>query len=166
MTPVWADLLRNPEKISALYGDVRGIDRLTLRSVNLDRRGPTVTLRLSTNRLPDHPPVDWVEFGCDTVEFHLQFLDVADLSMTGHGLPEDTSLQVIEQENSRVKVEAHGDSTRLAFSCHRSVTIGRLSAWNSRAADGEPTHRYLSPLDRRLHAAPPETWKKNYYGRI
>ncbi|MDH6131531.1 hypothetical protein P3T37_000900 [Kitasatospora sp. MAA4] len=165
MTPHWADLLRNPERISALYQDLSDVQPLVLRSVNLDRRGPTLTQRVSTSGRPDHPPAQWVASHCDTVEFHLQFLDIADFSMAGHRLPATVTLDIRELERSRVELAVRGESVRLGFSCHRSVTIGRLSAWNSRSSDREPTRHYLSPLDRRLHTAPPETWKKNYYDR-
>jgi hypothetical protein len=149
-----------------LYENPADIAPLLLHSVYLDRRGPTVTLRLSTPALPERPPAEWLESGCDHVGFQLQFLDVADLSLTGPDLPAPVALSCTEQDSDRVRVEVRGASVDLGFSSHRSVTIGRISAWNSAAAGEPPLHHYLSPLDRRLYSSPPETWKKNYYGRI
>ncbi|MCX4750556.1 immunity 50 family protein [Kitasatospora sp. NBC_01287] len=166
MTPAWGDFLRNPEKLSGLYENPSSIEPLVLHSVYLDRLGPTITLRLSTTGLPDRMPTEWLAAECDRFEFHLQFLDIADLSMTRARFPASISVDVVARELHRIRVDVLGGSTHLGFSSHRSVTIGRLSAWNSRAPEEQPIHHYLSPLDRRLHSAPPDTWKKNYYGRI
>ncbi|MGF1425932.1 Imm50 family immunity protein [Kitasatospora sp. LaBMicrA B282] len=169
MTPAWADLLRNPEKLSGLYEQPADLDPLVLHSVHLDRRGPTVTLRLSTTRLPEQPPAEWSAAGCDHVEFHLQFLAVAELSLTPARFPAPVGFRFTEPEPDRIRVRLRGAELDLAFAAHRSVTIGRLSAWSAATAPApgeQPVHHYLSPLDRRLHTTPPPTWKKNYYGRI
>ncbi|WP_405883857.1 MULTISPECIES: Imm50 family immunity protein [unclassified Streptomyces] len=77
-------LARNCEVLAPLYGpDPLELSCVRLRSVHLDWRGPTVTLRLDLPA-PSLPlPEEWVAAGVDTVQGQLQFLAVEDLELEG-----------------------------------------------------------------------------------
>ncbi|MFC9329416.1 hypothetical protein [Kitasatospora sp. NPDC057015] len=166
MTLHWVDTLRNPEKLLELYrtGPRAGAPRI--HSLHLNRRGPTLTLRAS---LPDQGELlraDRARPGCDTVEFHLQFLDVGDVRITGGPLPAEAVIEIGELPENRIAVRIDGGRTSIAFTGNRSVSVGRLSTREAATDGPSPVHHYTGRVDALRYSAPPATWEKNYYERV
>ncbi|MFD7985905.1 hypothetical protein ACFV4M_21390 [Kitasatospora indigofera] len=166
MNTHWADTLRNPEKLLELYRTPPRGDVLRIHSLHLNRRGPTLTLRASLPQQAGRLREDRTEPGCDTVEFHLQFLDVADVRVTGGRLPADAAVAITELRESRIAVRIDGGPTDIAFTGNRAVSVGRLSTRAATPDGSSPVHHYTGRVDALRYSAPPATWEENYYARV
>ncbi|WP_106958988.1 MULTISPECIES: Imm50 family immunity protein [Streptomyces] len=80
----WGDRVRKSDVLDALYSDVPPLESLRLRSFHLDWRGPALTLRIDLPAYPgpDRVPPEWSERGHDTLQLHVQFTAVEDLTRT------------------------------------------------------------------------------------
>ncbi|MBZ6108184.1 MULTISPECIES: Imm50 family immunity protein [Streptomyces] len=160
--------LSNPEKISDLYGTVPEVHETRLRSVNLNWRGPTVTLRIDLPGFPRNAPQGWVDDGLDTVQCQLQFLAVQNLSLLKWEPPTTTHIEIEPMSvHRRIQIDALGPGVRLSFDSSESVLVGHLSAFRIRS-DGSDIgpHSYVSKIDSRRHAALPRTDEKTFYERL
>ncbi|MFJ9577650.1 Imm50 family immunity protein [Streptomyces sp. NPDC101191] len=161
--------IANLELLTSLYGEIPTLSGLRLRSINVNWRGPTVTLRVDLPEFPEAIPKDWLESGVDTIQCHLQFLAVADLSLTTWAPPAcnvSFSVQPLEGE-SRVRVEAIAPEVNLHFTSSQSVLVGHVSAFRAQpdGSDSGP-HLFTRILDRRLHHSLPEPSEKTFYERL
>ncbi|MCF2128585.1 immunity 50 family protein [Strepomyces sp. STD 3.1] len=160
--------LTNTEKILQLYGKVPEVRETRLRSINLNWRGPTVTLRIDLPGFPQNAPQEWTDAGLDAVQCQLQFLAVQNLSLLSWEPPTTT---IIEAENltehHRIRVRAQGDGMEASFTCSDSVLVGHLSAYRIQAdgSDSGP-HLYVSKIDARRHTSLPRTDEKTFYERL
>ncbi|WP_329271537.1 Imm50 family immunity protein [Streptomyces sp. NBC_01451] len=66
----------NPEALDSLYGHVPDLVDVRIRSINLNWRGPTVTLRIDLPYFPASAPQEWIDAVMDTVQCQLKFLAV------------------------------------------------------------------------------------------
>ncbi|MEU3460996.1 hypothetical protein ABZ721_13690 [Streptomyces sp. NPDC006733] len=57
--PAWADLLVNRPALDAFHSAVPALESLTVRSVHLDRRGPTLILRFDSGSGCGAPAWSW-----------------------------------------------------------------------------------------------------------
>ena len=160
--------LANTEKILPLYGEVPEVRETRLRSINLNWRGPTVTLRIDLPGFPRNAPQEWTDSGLDTVQCQLQFLAVQNLSLPRWEPPTTTIIEVDNlAEHRRIRVRAQGGGVELSFDCSDSVLVGHLSAYRIRAdgSDSGP-HLYVSKIDARRHSSLPRTDEKTFYERL
>ncbi|MFE1366317.1 Imm50 family immunity protein [Streptomyces anulatus] len=84
MTSHWADLTVNSRLLRSLYSVIPSLESVRLRSFHLDWRGRALTLRIDLPAYPgpDRVPPEWFERGHDTLQLHVHFAAVEDL--TGH----------------------------------------------------------------------------------
>ncbi|GHB01975.1 Imm50 family immunity protein [Streptomyces termitum] len=152
-----------------LYGSASPLEEIRPRSVNLDWRGPAITLRVDVSGLPAGLPQDWKAAEVDTVQCHLKFLAVEDFSLSRWDPPVPPTSLVVEPlgKNRRVRIQLSGPGVDLRFTSHKSVHIGHVSAFGITpdGTDGGP-HLFLGNLDRRRYQTVPETEEKTFYERI
>jgi len=161
----WAEVLTNRPLLEVYYSTVPPLSGIALRSVHLDRAGPTLTLRLALPEFPDRPLPEWVEAGYDRFQCQVQFLGVAELNMRGwrSGAVADVTLTPESRRRVRVVVAAEGVS--LTFTASDHLTVGKPSAYRV-DANGE-RHSYIRKVDRlRLRDGLPEVWDRSFHGRV
>ncbi|MFI1322731.1 hypothetical protein EF913_04230 [Streptomyces sp. WAC04189] len=167
-TMTYSRYLMNPEKISALFGEIPEVTETRLRSINLNWRGPTVTLRVDLPGFPQRAPQEWIDAGMDTVQCHFQFLAVHNLSLRRWDPPTDARF---ETERLTVRqgmhVSAVGTGVDLSFDSSDSVLVGHLSSFRSHpdGSDDGP-HMFVSRVDSRRHTSLPQTDEKTFYERL
>ncbi|MFI9342522.1 Imm50 family immunity protein [Streptomyces sp. NPDC052773] len=159
--------LANPQVLESLYGHPPELRGVRVRSVNLNWRGPTLTLRVDMPTYPRVPPQEWADAGMDTVQCQLQFLAVERLALSGWSPPvvgdiETASLGI----ERRMRVTIDGKGTSLRFDCAESVRVGHVSAF-SIGADGsdDGRHLFMSKVDARRYSTLPGTEEKTFYER-
>ncbi|MET7701158.1 Imm50 family immunity protein [Streptomyces sp. NPDC005485] len=158
---VGSDLLRVP------YGHVPVIREVRVRSVNLNWRGPTLTLRVDLASFPDAEvaPQEWVDAGMDTVQCQLEFLAVEDLALARWSPPVVAVVEAVPWgERRRMRVRVGGEGLDLEFSSSDSVVVRHVSAFKGRedGADGG-RHLFVSRVDARRHTSLPGTDEKTYF---
>lgn len=161
--------LVNAEILATLYGEVPPLDGFRLRSINVDWRGPTVTLRVDLTSFPATRPPEWEGADIDTVQCHLQFLAVEDLSLAQWNPPVRSAsfdAQPLGEER-RVRVRVTGPEVDLGFTSNASILVGHVSAFKV-AADGTDGGRHLfsRKIDALRHETIPETDEKTFHGRL
>ncbi|MFE6763929.1 Imm50 family immunity protein [Streptomyces sp. NPDC057689] len=165
-------LARNCEVVAPLYGaDPLDLSCVRLRSVHLDWRGPTVTLRLDLPA-PSLPlPEEWVAAGVDTVQGQLQFLAVEDLELEGWepGLVVSFELAVLSGSGHRIRVSVSrcGESEFLRFTGSGDVLVGHISGFRvgPEGADSG-LHCFRSRIDAKLHTTVPGPSEKTFHERL
>lgn len=159
--------LVNPEALNSLYGHVPELGDVRIRSINLNWRGPTVTLRVDLPSFPGSAPQEWIDAGMDTVQCQLQFLAVENISLTEWNPPSVGSVEMSPLGvESRMRVIADGRGVALRFDCSESVRAGHVSAFRIQAdgSDNGP-HLFVSKIDARRHTFLPSTDEKTFYER-
>ncbi|GAA2450479.1 Imm50 family immunity protein [Streptomyces lavendulocolor] len=161
--------LLNADALVAMYGDFPPVGNLRLRSLSMDWRGPTVTLRVDLPSFPAVVPQEWEGKEVDTVQCHLQFLAVEDLSLTEWEPPVPYVAMQVQplNENRRIRVGMTGVGVGLGFTSSASVVVGHVSAFKIApgGADGS-RHFFLKKLDRMRYESIPATEEKTFHGRI
>ncbi|MFI6489342.1 Imm50 family immunity protein [Streptomyces sp. NPDC050564] len=161
------DFLVNPEVLQALYGCVPHLSGVTLRSINLDWCGHTVTLRIDLPSFPGSAPREWIDAGMDAVQCQLQFLAVEKISLTDWAPPAvgDINLAPWGRER-RMRVTVSGSGVALGFHCNESVTVGHVSAFKVKA-DGSDSgrHFFVGKVDARRYSALPGPDDRTFYAR-
>ncbi|WP_318208169.1 Imm50 family immunity protein [Streptomyces sp. SJL17-1] len=158
----------NPESLVRLYGGIPSLEEFRLRSINLDWRGPTVTLRLDLSSFPGAAPPEWEGADVDTVQCHLQFLAVADLSLTEWTPPARPSFRSTSLgEERRMRVRVTGAGVDLDFTSSQFTRVGHVSAFKIKAdgTDGS-RHYFLQKLDSMRFETIPGTDEKTFHGRL
>ncbi|WP_059005664.1 Imm50 family immunity protein [Streptomyces specialis] len=168
----WADLLAERERIDRYYSDVPPLDGVVLRSVRLDRAGPTVVLRLDLPEFPDRPEREWVAAGCDRLQCQIRFLAAEDVRVMGWPFPVgvDVVIEAVEPvEHRRVAVTARarsGGAEVVRFVCNASLAVGHFAAYRAADGDGGP-YLHAGRVDRiRLGTRLPEPTDTVYYERL
>lgn len=159
--------LVNPEVLQSLYGRTPNVSDFRLRSINLNWRGPTVTLRVDLPSFPGSAPQDWVDAGVDTVQCQLQFLAVENISLTEWAPPAVSTINIASWgERRRIQVTVDGSGVALRFDCSESVRVSHVSAFKIQH-DGSDSgrHLFVSKIDSRRHASLPTTDEKTFYER-
>lgn len=162
-----AELLVNPEQLSALYGRTPALTGVRVRSVNLNWRGPELTLRIDLPAFPASPPVEWEKAGVDRVQCQLRFTAVERIALTRWSPPAVADIEVVSWGGDRrVRVAVGGEGVALAFEASDSVRLAHVSAF--RIDDGGSdagTHLFLGKVDARRHSRLPGTEEKTFYER-
>ncbi|MFF2204271.1 Imm50 family immunity protein [Streptomyces sp. NPDC058145] len=163
------EFLLNSDALRGIYGHVPRIgEAIRVRSFNINWRGPTLIIRADLPEFPEAPPQEWQAAGLDTVQCHLQFLAVEDLSIREWHPPAVCRVTAVHgEEVKRLHIGFHGDGLELEFRCSDSVLVGHISAFRA-GVDGSDVgpHSFVSRIDTRRHVSLPETWERTYYGRI
>jgi hypothetical protein len=163
--------VRNGEVLDFLYdAGLPPLDSVRLRSVHLNWRGPSVTLRLDlpTPSLP--LPQEWVAAGVETVQAQLQFLAVADLELYAWEPPLTIRVGVAHLVGGehRVRVTASAESNSfLRFTSNADVLVGHVSGFRPgpAGADDGP-HCFRSRVDGLRHTTVPDSWETTFYERL
>ncbi|RMI33197.1 Imm50 family immunity protein [Streptomyces triticirhizae] len=166
MTPTWAELLVDREPLARYYGAPPPLNGVVLRSVRLERDGPTLLLRLDLPAFPDRPEPEWSAAGCDRFQCQLRCLDVAEVRFSGWplGRPVDLGVEPVgPPAERRIAVTGRQDGVEaLRFSCNASLAVGHLLAYR----EGGP-HLYVGAVDRhRLGTRLPDPTDGTFYGRL
>ncbi|MFE5973361.1 Imm50 family immunity protein [Streptomyces sp. NPDC056460] len=160
----------NAEVLEDLYGANPPLDTFRLRSLNVDWRGPTVTLRVDLSSFPASVPPEWEEHRVDTVQCHLQFLAVEELSLTEWNPPVHRAALAVDlqDERRRMRVRVTGAGVGLGFTSSDSVLVGHVSAFRASVDGGDDGDRHL--FSRRIDAMRfqtiPATEEKTFHGRL
>lgn len=161
--------LVNPEGLVRLYGELPPLGEFRLRSINLDWQGPKVTLRVDLLSFPAAVPPEWEGVDIDTIQCHLQFLAVADFSLTRWDPPVHSASFDAESldEERRMRVRVTGAGVDLGFTSNESVLVGHVSAFEIKGdgTDGG-RHFFSQKLDGLRHETIPGTDEKTFYGRL
>lgn len=150
MTRNWGEFLRNLDRLTEFYPDGIPSGSVVVHSVNLNRRGPTVVIRLDLAEFPAFPRPEWVEADCDRLQCHVVFLDVTDFCLERWSGAGEVELAVTSLEPRRLRVLAEGRTVRCGFTSSDSLTVRHVSAYNS--AEGQEKQFFAGPLDRRRFA--------------
>jgi hypothetical protein len=159
--------LVNPQVLQGLYGHVPDLQGVRVRSVNLNWRGPAVTLRVDLPYFPESPPVEWADAGMDTVQCQFEFAAVEGVSLSEWDPPAVGDVEMVLLGAERCMwVTVRGCGVVLRFVCSQSVVVRHLSAFKvgSDGADSGP-HLFVSKVDARLHASVPDTDVRVFYER-
>ncbi|MFI7012148.1 Imm50 family immunity protein [Streptomyces sp. NPDC050145] len=164
--------VRNSDLLAPLYGTAPlPLASLRLRSVHLDWRGPTLTLRLDLPAPPLPLPEEWAAAGVDSVQGQLQFLAVEELEMDGWDPPVLASFALTElgggEHRMRVEVSDREGRSLLRFTSHTDVLAGHLSGFRAGpgGADDGP-HLFRSAVDAKRHSTVPDPSEKTFYERL
>lgn len=161
--------LVNSEQISRIYGRIPRLDRLRLRAVNLDWRGPKITLRADLMEFPQDIPPDWKSAGVDTVQCHLQFLAVQEVVLTGwvpsgHPISLDTEAT---GHDRRMRVQVAGLTGDLRFSSNETVLVGHVSAFRiGEERSDRGRHIFSGKIDSLRHSTVPAPEVKVFHERL
>ncbi|MFD6493815.1 Imm50 family immunity protein [Streptomyces sp. NPDC060188] len=159
--------LVNPEPQRSLYGHVPDLTGVRIRSINLNWRGPTVTLRVDLPFHPEGAPQEWIDAGLDTVQCQFQFLAVEGISLTDWTPPVLGAIELVpEGIERRMQVRFRGRGLSLDFECSESLRVGRMSAFKigeNGLDDGR--HLFMSTIDARRHSSLPGTEDRTFYER-
>ncbi|WP_158710977.1 Imm50 family immunity protein [Streptomyces albus] len=164
MTESWRGLLRNGDLLAPYYVQIPDIDRVVIHSTYLDRRGPTLVLRLDLPRFADRPLPEWIEAGCDRIQCHVKFLALSDVRIQRVRFPAEARINIDRREDGRIGVRVASDIGDMEFISSDSLTVGHIGAFRSR--DGsEGRHFFASKLDRRRFGDfLPAAHEKGFYG--
>jgi hypothetical protein len=163
------EFIANPETLRAIYGYIPQVkESVRIRSLNLNWRGPTLIIRVDLPRFPDPAPQDWLATEFDTVQCHLRFLAVQNLSLRSWDPPAWGRIEATPRMGQGLlHIDITGHGMDLAFDCSDSVTVGHVSAFKvgSDGSDQGP-HSFASRIDSRRHSSVPETWERSYFERV
>ncbi|MFJ4282478.1 Imm50 family immunity protein [Streptomyces massasporeus] len=159
----------NAELLQNLYSEgLPALRNVRLRSVNLNWRGPAVTLRVDLSEFPDMPPEAWRAAGLDTVQCQIQFLAVEQIRLQGWNPSADVRIDVARlDEGRKVHLDVIGNGMHMEFTSSSTVLIGHISAY-ARGLDGSDggRHYFLRRIDSIRHSSVPDTSEKTFYGRL
>lgn len=159
--------LVNPEPLRSLYGHVPDLIGIRIRSINLNWRGPTLTLRADLPFYPGNTPQEWIDAGLDTVQCQFQFVAVEGISLTDWAPPAVGNVEMVPWGRARrMRVTVQGRGLSLDFTCSDSVRVGHVSAFRIKEnGTDEGVHRFMSKIDARRHGSLPGTEEKTFYER-
>jgi len=159
--------LVNPEVLRSLYERTPSLNDVRIRSINLNWRGPTVTLRADLPSFPDSAPQEWIDAGVDTVQCQFQFLAAEDISLAEWAPPAVGTINFAPWgEQRRMRVTVDGSGVALRFDCSESVRIGHVSAFKiQQDGSDDGKHRFTSKIDAWRHGSLPATDEKTFYER-
>ncbi|MER5971314.1 Imm50 family immunity protein [Streptomyces sp. NPDC002055] len=166
MTSSWIGYVRNRELLDRFYTSVPPLESVAVRSVNLSRVGPTVTLRFDLPGFANKPDEEWVEHHCDRFQCQVKFLAVDQLSMRSWSPPAVASVALRPRPLRRIHVHVTGEGIDLDFTSSDSLLVAWVSAYayDRDATPGSETYYYASPLGRRRYGSIlPEVTERNFY---
>ncbi|MFI1247872.1 Imm50 family immunity protein [Streptomyces anulatus] len=169
MTSHWADLTVNSRLLRPLYSVIPSLESVRLRSFHLDWRGPALTLRIDLPAYPgpDRLPPEWIERGHDTLQLHVHFAAVEDLTVRGWipSFPVGVSLAALACRRVRVRIAEAG--FELSFTSSDSLTVGHISSYRiTETGSDEVPHTFVSGLDTRMFTSLPGTHESTFYERV
>ncbi|WP_405918235.1 Imm50 family immunity protein [Streptomyces sp. NBC_00728] len=159
--------LVEPEPLRSLYGRVPDLIGIRIRSVNLNRRGPAVTLRVDLPSFPEMAPQEWIDAGLDTVQCQFQFTAVERISLIDWAPPVFGTIETRPLGTERrMRVTAGGGGLSLNFTCSDSVRVAHVSAFRiTESGSDDGVHLFMSKLDARRHTSLPGTEDRTFYER-
>jgi hypothetical protein len=157
------EFIANSNILTEIYPSGLPAGPAVVRSINLSRRGPTVVVRLDMPEFPASPRPEWLEIGCDRIQCHVAFLNVADFQLERWVGAGEAETAVKPLEPRRLSVSLEGSTIRCGFTSSDSLTVRHVSAY--RSSEGQGRQLFASPLDRRGFANElPWIDERNFYG--
>ncbi|MFF0747326.1 Imm50 family immunity protein [Streptomyces sp. NPDC004111] len=156
--------------LASLYGEeLPPLDRVRLRSLHLNWRGPALTLRIDLPSPPLALPEEGADPAVDTFQCHLQFMNVQDLSVTNWKPPITARLST-SPRSAENRIEVTVDQNEIIFLQFTSLTdiIARhLSTFQlSPGGTDQGPHLFKDKLDKLINnSSIPEPHKANFHGR-
>ncbi|MFD5113177.1 Imm50 family immunity protein [Streptomyces sp. NPDC058391] len=167
MTHPWIDLVRNSDRLDVIYSTAPPLESVRLRSVHLNWRGPSLTLRLDLPSFPENAPTEWLKSGNDTFQCHLQFLAIDHFTMEAWTPPAFADISFSPAHDHRISVDVAGQGSVLSFDSSESILVGHMSAFTaSEAGSDSGPHNFLGRLDARRFTSLPDAHEKTYYERL
>ncbi|MGW6395867.1 Imm50 family immunity protein [Streptomyces sp. NPDC055103] len=125
----WTSLLSNPLAIERIYdGNPPELVSVPLHAVDLNREGPTLSLRFDMPTFPENPPKKWAAQGFNTVQVTLTLGGVRNVSLSG--FTADPVVDVAMSAGNGVELMVRSPSVELnaaALSAH----IAHVSAYRT-----------------------------------
>ncbi|WP_228923329.1 Imm50 family immunity protein [Streptomyces sp. DH7] len=165
----WADLTVDSHLLRSLYSVIPSLESARLRSFHLNWRGPALTLRIDLPAYPgpDRVPPEWSEPGHDTLQLHVYFTAVEDLTVHGWipSFPVDVGLTALAYRRVLVRIAEAG--FELSFTSSDSLTVGHISSYRiTETGSDEVPHTFVSRLDTRMFTSLPGTHESTFYARV
>jgi hypothetical protein len=165
--------VRNTEVLAPFYGEeLPPLQALRLRSINLNWRGPTVTLRMDLPSPPLPLPAEWRNAGVDTLQCQFQFLAVDDLTLDDWKPPVTARFTVESRPGTEHRILVRASAATdggafLEFTSSDQVIAGHLSAFRL-GPDGSDSgpHLFRGRLDGMRHQTVPAPCEKTFYERL
>ncbi|WRZ89638.1 immunity 50 family protein [Streptomyces sp. NBC_01007] len=159
--------LVDPEPLRSLYGHVPDLIDIRIRSIDLNWRGPAVTLRVDLPSYPETAPQEWTDASLDTVQCQLQFTAVEGISLTDWTPPVVGSIETVPWGTERrMRVTVRGGGLSLDFTCSDSTRVAHVSAFRiAESGSDDGVHLFMSKIDTRRHSSLPGTEDRTFYGR-
>ncbi|WGP09838.1 Imm50 family immunity protein [Streptomyces sp. SH5] len=166
MTNHWADLLRNPHPLGSFYSTIPPLKSVRLRSFHIDWRGPALTTRIDFPEYPEYAPPEWSTLGHNTLQAHLQFAAVDDLTVHGWIPSTFVDIDISFLNDWTIQTNISGAGLEIQFNCSNSLTIGHISSFQAtESGSDEVPHSFLHPIDARRFSSIPDTHVSNFYDR-
>ncbi|MBN3931770.1 hypothetical protein IQ279_19410 [Streptomyces verrucosisporus] len=142
-----SEFIRNANALTDVHPGDFPPGPVIVRSINLNRRGPTAVIRLDVAKPPTSPNPDWARVECDRVQCHVAFLDVREFRLEHWLGSGEAEAAVAPMEPRRLEIRLEGPTMRCSFTASDSVTVRHVSAY--RSSEGQDRQFFASPLDRR-----------------
>jgi hypothetical protein len=112
----WPEAILNPKHLAALYDEVRGLDRLSLHEISVDREGPCLRIRGDLPRFPDRPSTRWPR-EANRAQVVLVFIGVTELVLAGAATVVEGMLEVVTYEHDKLRFAFSSDTVRFHGLC-------------------------------------------------
>jgi hypothetical protein len=137
----WVELLTESKKISSIFGsDLPLLEDIELHEINFHRDGPIVTLRMDLNDYPPNPPKNWLLNKYNTVQIHLEFLDIQSCTLenwtkTSYRLKLD-----LKMESDLVSLSAASDDFKIKLKS-KFLYVSDITAYQNSLSGDQETKR-------------------------
>ncbi|QEM82667.1 Imm50 family immunity protein [Halomonas binhaiensis] len=133
----WVELLTESKKISSIFwSDPLLLEDVELHEINFHRDGPKVTLRMDLKNYPSNPPKKWRLNNYNTVQVHLEFLDIQSCTLenwtkTSYRLKLD-----INMESDLVSLSAASDDFKIKLKS-KFLYVSDITAYQNSLSDDQ-----------------------------
>ncbi|MCC7423269.1 MAG: hypothetical protein IT428_23585 [Planctomycetaceae bacterium] len=129
----WADSLVDRRIIDAFYSTPPSLCRVNLHAINMNRDGPTVTLRFDLSTYPDRVPPKWVARQCNTAHLTLRLLAVKSLQIEGWDTEIVGDIDIVKDAHG-VCMSFHSDVVRVTCSAG-FVDVERIEGYTAQLSE-------------------------------
>ena len=131
MAEPWFARCENPHAFGQMYASARGLERVRLFEVVLDREGRRLRMRMELPRFPDRPPARWSR-QANAVQVTVDFWSVCALRVDGWS-HDPAGVLSLTREGEGLRLLFDAPDVRIAARC-AMARIDRFSPYT----DGPP----------------------------